>query len=155
MTCDLFGRHVRGRAENEPGLRQTTVIFHALGEPEVSDVRLVVVIKQDVRRFQIAVQDAAQVCIMHRPGHNAHQPGTRARVFFEPGYVPFEVTAADQLEADIGTAAVLAHLVDRHDMRMVQPGDGLGLDAKALNCIGTWPQKRPPGWIVLKSHDAA
>ena len=93
------------------------------------------------------------MCIVHRPGHIPHQPGTRPRVVLEPGYVPFEIAAADQLEADIGTTAILAHLVNRHDMRMVEPRDRLGLDAKPLNRVGTRPEGRRPD--RLQGHDPA
>ena len=51
----------------EAGVRQTAIVLDALGQPEIGDVRLVFVIEQDVRRFQVAVQDPAQVCIDGRP----------------------------------------------------------------------------------------
>ena len=34
---------------------------------------------------------------------------------------------ADQLHAEVALAVVLADLVDRHDVRVVEPGDRLGL----------------------------
>ena len=38
-----------------------------------------------------------------------------------------EVAALDQLHAEVVLAVVLADLVDRHDARVVEQGDGLGL----------------------------
>ena len=102
MSRDLLGRHVGGRAQDEPGVRQSAIVLHALGESEIGDVRLVVFIEQDVRWFQIAVQNAAQVCVVDRQSDVLHQPGDGSRVVPEPGGVPFEIAACDQLEADEG-----------------------------------------------------
>ena len=48
---------------------------------------------------------------------------------------------------------MLAHLVDRHDMGMVEPGDRLGLDAEPLDRVGTGPECRRPD--RLEGHDPA
>ena len=132
---------------------QTAVILDALGEPEIGDVRLACFIEQDVRGFQVAMQDAAQVCVVDRPGDFLHQPGDRARILPEPRHVPLEIATSDQLQADERKPAVLAHLVDRHDMGMVEPGDRLGLDAEPLDRVSTRPESGGPD--RLQCHDAA
>ena len=38
-------------------MRQAAVVLDALGEPEIGDVGLVVLIEQDVRGLQVAMQD--------------------------------------------------------------------------------------------------
>ena len=48
LTRHLLGRHVRGRPEDEAGVRQAAVGLDALGQPEIGDVGLVVLIEQDV-----------------------------------------------------------------------------------------------------------
>jgi hypothetical protein len=50
-------------------------------------VRPALAIDQDVRRLQVAVQDAALVRVMDRPGDPRHQPGRGAGIgdeFCEP-----------------------------------------------------------------------
>ncbi len=72
MTRHLLGCHVRGSAEDEAGVRQAAVVLDALGQPEIGDVGLVVFIEQDVRGLQVAMQDAAQVCVVDGPGDLLH-----------------------------------------------------------------------------------
>src|SRR5205085_1512526 len=43
-----------------------------LGQPEVGDVRLIVHVDEDVRRFQVAMKNALLVRVLHRPGQDAH-----------------------------------------------------------------------------------
>ena len=136
MAGDLLGRHVRGGPENQTGLRQAAVAVDALGESKIGDVGNVVFVEQDVRRLQVAVQDSAEVGIMNGTGDVPDQPGDGSRVVPEPGHVALEVSARDQLEAQERAAAVLAHLVDRHDLRMIEAGDRLGLDTESLDRVG-------------------
>ena len=137
MAGDLLGCHVRGSPENQTGLRQTTVAVDALGESKIGDVGNVLFVEQDVRRLQVAVEDSAEVGVMNGAGDVPDQPGDGSRVVPEPGQVPLEVSARDQLEAQKRTTAVLAHLVDRHNLGMIEAGDRLGLDAESLDRIGT------------------
>ena len=60
------GRHVTWRAHHLTGARQVRVSLDDLGQPEVGDVRLAAFIKQDVARFQIAVNDALLVGVGNR-----------------------------------------------------------------------------------------
>jgi hypothetical protein len=43
-----------------------------------------------------------------------------------------QIAARDPLHAEIALPAMLADLVNRHDMRMVQRGGGFGFAAEAL-----------------------
>ena len=51
-----------------PGLGQLAVPLDPLGQAEVGDVGLALGIEQDVRRLQVAVQDAALVGVVDRAG---------------------------------------------------------------------------------------
>ena len=153
ISRHLLGRHVGGRPQDEPGVRQSAIVLHALGESEIGDVRLIVFIKQDIRWFQIAVQNAAHVCVVDRQSDVLHQPRDGLRVIPEPGGVPFEIAACDQLEGDEGYSAILAHLVDGHDLGMVEPGDRCGLDAEPVDRVGIILESGGPD--RLQRHDTA
>jgi hypothetical protein len=90
-------------------------------------------IEEDVARLEIAVQDAALVGVVDRTGHRRQQPGGGPRVLPEPRQVLAEVAAVDQLHAEVVLALVFPDLVDRHDVRVVEPRGGLRLDAEALH----------------------
>src|SRR5262249_31610311 len=62
-----------------------------------------------------------------------YQPGGGARLLDEVGDILVEAAALDQFHAEKGPAAELADLVDRHNVRMVQVGGGLGFAAEALH----------------------
>ena len=49
------------------------------GEPEVGDVRLSVVVDQDVRRLEVPVQDSVAMRVIHRATHRRQQPRRLAR----------------------------------------------------------------------------
>ena len=51
-----------------PLSRQLAVAFDPLGQAEIRDVRLAVLVEQDVGRLEVAVQDAPLVCVVHRLG---------------------------------------------------------------------------------------
>ena len=107
---------------------QLAVGLDPLGQAEVGDVRLALGVEQDVGRLEVAVQDAPLVGVVHRLGRLGHQP--RPRPSGRPctvGEPVGEAAALDQLHAEVVLAVVLADLVDRHDVRVVERGDRLGL----------------------------
>jgi len=85
-TLGLFGRHVTGRADNRSGLGNAQTPFpgrmplHALGQAKVGYMRFALSVEQDVGRFQVAVQNAALMGIMHRPGNCNKQADSLARM---------------------------------------------------------------------------
>ena len=56
-----------------PVLRQAGRIGRLLRQAEVGDVRLAVLVEQDVRRLEVAVQHAARVGEMNRPRDRRQQ----------------------------------------------------------------------------------
>ena len=75
-------------------------------------------VEQDVGRLQVAVEDAALVGVVHGLGHDGHQPGRGGEIGGEsrpascPGWTP---SISFMLKKR--RPAVLADLVDRHDVR--------------------------------------
>ena len=93
-----------------------------LGQAEVGDVRVAVGVEQDVGRLEVAVQDAALVGVVDRPGDGRQQAaaasraGRRARPDASG-----QAAALDQLHAEVVLALVLADLVDRDDVGWSRP----------------------------------
>ena len=100
-------------------------------------MRLTFRVEQDVGRLQVPVQDAALVRVVYRPCHRYQELSGPALLVFA-AHGPrlmgqgLGQAAAKQFHAEIGVPVVLAVLVDRHDVRVVQVGDRLRLVVKAL-----------------------
>jgi hypothetical protein len=92
-------------------------------------------VDKDIRRLQVAVQNATLVGMIHGVGHGGHQFGRVARIRGKRGELGFEVRTLDQLHAEVAVFARLADFKDRHDVGMVEFADGLGLDLKAPELI--------------------
>ena len=149
VTRRLFGRHVAGRAEDRTRLRQLTVGLDPLGQAEVGHVRLTPRVEQHVGRFQVAVEDAALVGMVDGPRYLSQSPGRLPRRVHHPVEPPIEASAVEQSHAEVMVALMLAHLVDRHDVRVVEVGHGLGLDAEPVD-IGRAGE--PAGQDHLQGH---
>ena len=65
-------------------------------------------------------------------GHVRHQPGGGPRLGGVPLQALGEAAALDQPHAQVQQPVALADLVDRHDVRVLQPRDHLRLVAEAL-----------------------
>ena len=68
LALELFGRHISQSAHEVTGLRQV-LLFRQLDQPEVGDPDGSSRIHEQVRRLDVAVQDALRVGIVQGPGH--------------------------------------------------------------------------------------
>ncbi len=127
LAPGLLGRHVRRRSHGIARVRQVALGLDPPGQAEVGDVGLAPLVDQDVRRLQVAVQDAPLVGVMNGLGDGGHQPGRGREIGGEVAQPLVQAAARDQLHAEEALARRLAHLVDRHDVGMVELRDGLGL----------------------------
>ena len=69
----LLRGHVGGRPHDRAGLGQLDALLEPLGQAEVGDVRLALLVQQDVRRLEVAVQDAPLVGVLDGLGHLGQQ----------------------------------------------------------------------------------
>src|SRR5271165_1836666 len=100
------------------------------GQAEVGDVRLAPLVKQDVCRLEVAVQDPPLVRMMNGLGDGGHQPGRGSDIGDEVAQALVQAAAAYQLHAEEALARPLAHLVNGHDVRVVELRDGFDLVLK-------------------------
>jgi hypothetical protein len=80
-----------------------------------------------------ALQDAALVRVVDRAGGRRDQSGCAARVGEVILQSLVETLSSNQLHAEIMLVLEPADLEDGHNVRMVQPGDGLGLVLKTVD----------------------
>ena len=122
-------------------------------DPEIHDPRHAVLVEQDIRRFQVTVDDAHGVRVRDRI-ENRPQKGDRldrrqrAAVAQEFG----QVLARHVLEDQVEIAALFARLENRHDIRVAQLADHARLveqDA-ILRRIGTTEMQRLDGNLALQ-----
>ena len=134
----LLGGHVGRRAQDRAAGRHLDVGLDPLGQAEVGDVGVAFGVDQDVRRLQIAVENAAHVGVVDRLGRLGQERRRGPGIGLERGELLGEVAPLDQLHAEIALAVVLADLVDRDDPRVIEQGDGLGLvlEASQLGVVG-------------------
>ena len=109
------------------------------GNAEIHDAWRAVVIEQDVRRFQVAMDDALRVG-MGDGIENGPQRGDRLDGW-QGAALPEklgQVLAGHVLEDQIRIAALFTRLVDGHDVRMAHAADrpGLGQQGLILGRIG-------------------
>ena len=64
LAAGLLRRHVAGRPHDLARAGQPAVALHLLGQAEVGDPRVAVLVEQDVGRLQVAVNHAALVGIL-------------------------------------------------------------------------------------------
>ena len=81
--------------------------------------------QQHVGRFEIAVDDVLIVGRLHGSGQQADDVGGVRGRAAECHRAAGQAAAVAVFQREVGVAVVLADLVDLHDVRMLQPGDGL------------------------------
>ena len=106
------------------------------GQPEIGDVRLALLVQQDVGRLEVAVDETLLVGIVYRLGDLPGQLGGPDE------WQPFRAQnlgqrlSLDVLHHHVGHAVIVkADVVDGHDRRVFEPGDGAGLDEETLHFL--------------------
>ena len=132
LAADLLGRHVVRRAHDHPGLR------HVRGararEAEVHDLHAPGGQDVDVRRLQVAVDDALGVGEGEAVRDLLHDVELVPQVVQAPGADDLlEVHALEELHRHVEAALLLAEVEDGDDVQVVQAGGGLGLAAEPLH----------------------
>jgi hypothetical protein len=97
LPRSLFGGHVRRRSHDRAGPRQADVV-EALGQAEVSHLRLAVGGEQDVGRLQVAVDHALVVGGLDGPGQRLDQRGGGPRRHGGARQAPVETPPLDVLQ---------------------------------------------------------
>ena len=147
----LLRGHVAGRAGDHARGRRLGAGHEDFGQAEVGHIGLVVAVEEDVRRLQVAVDDAVGVQMLDRPGDDAHQPHDRVEGKRLAGDPLGQALAFDVFHGEVVLAVVLADVVDLRDVGVSQAGGGPGLDLKAADVLRRGQMR---GQDHLHGHDA-
>ena len=133
VSSGLFGRHVAGRADCAAGSRELRrrLAHLNLREAEVQNFHLSRRRQHQVRWLQIPVNDAGGVCGVERIGHlrdHAGDLGHRQRAAGEASRERFALVVRHR---DERLAGVVADLVDRGDVGMIECAGGARLPQQA------------------------
>ena len=144
-AADLLGRQVLGRAHHDVVAGEVVAggVGEALGDAEVGEQDAPVRGDQDVAGLDVAVDQAGLVGGVERGGDAAADVHRQVRA--EPLLLVEQLAqalAVDQLHDHGLAAAVGDGVVDGHDVRVVQPGDGDGLTAEPLGDDRVGGQRR-------------
>src|SRR5512138_1134603 len=105
-----------------------------LGQAEVDQVRLALLINQDVAWFKVAMKDIVAMGMRNSPCNlgRKSRDGRRCSAGWKRKLVTsdllFQTLTDNQLHAQKRLAIALALLMDRHDVRVVEFSGGLSLD---------------------------
>ncbi len=131
VAAGLLGTHVVGRADGHGRARERHPGFVDLHDAEVRDVRLIVLVEQDVGRFEIAVDDAFGVGGVEAGGEARDDAGGLGHGQ-RPLHDPIGERAAGHVaHHKEGLSVFLAVVVHRDDGGVLERGDGLGLALEA------------------------
>src|SRR5262245_46905146 len=95
-------------------------------------MRFAFLIEQDVPRLNVAMENSMFMRVMHWARDLRDEfRGATNRHRFAPGHF-VELTAFDELHAEIARAIALTDLVNRNDTGMLQTRRGFGFEPKAF-----------------------
>jgi hypothetical protein len=116
------------RPHDHPRTEDLAVLAQHLGDAEIRDIRVwrARVVEEDVGRLEIPVQDTVLVEVADRQGDLLDQRRGPDGVPSEAPYLRLQV-ARQQLHREVDLTSVFAGLVDRDDVRVVEPGERLDL----------------------------
>jgi len=128
----LFGGHVVGRAKNLTRHGDIRLCLDLFREAEVRHVGHASGIDQDVRRFEVAMQDPLLVRVVDGLGDGFHPFGRAPRRNRCLAERLAKILPLNVVHREVVKALVFADFVDPYDVRMLQAGRGsrLGLEAE-------------------------
>jgi hypothetical protein len=128
----LLRGHVARRSYDGAILGQFRPSLNPPGQSEIGNVGLFLCVNQDVAGLEIAVQDPALVGMVDGPRNRRDESNRRLPVTRILGQPLGHAAPLDQLHAEVAVAVVFAHLMNRHDVRMVEVRDGFRFPTKTL-----------------------
>ena len=121
FAADLLGRQVVERPDEPAGVRGVSA--ELLRDPEVGQVRVVAVVEEHVRGLHVAVDERPPVRGVEGVGHLGQDAKRSLRAQLALAVEDAsEVVALDEAHRQVELPVVLAGLVDRDHVRMVERG---------------------------------
>ena len=128
---EVFGRAASRAARRVPA--RAAVLRRQLREAEVEHLHRAAAGQEDVRRLDVAMQDAFGVRGVERVGDLRRDVEHLPQIERPPRQLAIERLAVEQLHREIQLALVLVEAVDRADVRMIERRRGARLAAEAFD----------------------
>ena len=117
-----FRRRIAGRAQRLPGsLHDRPAAGHRARQAEIPDPRRPVIADENVPGLDVAVQDAFRVRVGEAVAHLADDPRRPFRRQPPLADDNLETPPGHKFHHEVRLAALVAEIIHRHDVRMVQP----------------------------------
>ena len=126
LAADLLGREVRRGADHHAGGGDVRGVGED-GDAEVRQVGAALGVEQDVARLDVAVHDAVAVHVGEGVRQGRPEGDDVAEAQRAAADAVGEGLALDELHDEVGAAALLADVVDRHQAGVVHPRERLDL----------------------------
>ena len=132
----LLGRHVPRGADDVAAAAEVLAVVQRLGEAEVGELRLVVLVDQDVRGLDVAVDDGPGVRRLQGPSHLGHEPERTLQRQLGCPDEAVERGTVDVFHHEVVERPLAADVVDLEDVRVRQLGRGPGLALEPQDLFG-------------------
>ena len=131
----LFGRHETGRSQDLAGYGEAEIATGTFGQAEIGDPWPVLLVDQDIRRLQVAVQDALLVGVINRLGDDLGVTRRPLRWHRTIAHDIRQVPSLNQLHGEIVLPVLFAGFMDGDDIGMVEIGRRLGFTPEAQDLL--------------------
>ena len=132
-AAHLFRRHETWSAQGMAGLGHRRTLRQGTRQPKVRNVGMIGAIDDDVRRLEVAVENASFVGVLHGPGDLAQKKRRPPRPEGSCPRYRIEALANDQIHREVVLTLALAHFVDAYDIGVPQARAIAGFSAKPLH----------------------
>ena len=135
LAAQLLGRHIAGCAHNGADLGHRGILDP--GDAEIGDLHLTLGAQHDIGGLDIPVHHAALVAVVQGGEHLLHdlEDGGHGKALATLQHL-LQGAARHMLHGDPGVAVILAIIIDRDDMGVVQSARGLGFTPETGHCLG-------------------
>ena len=137
QRLDLLGGDVGRCAQDGAGLGGLRLSAQLLGDAEVGEVGVALLIEQDVGWFEVAVDNALLVGGFQGGGDLVDQSGSVVRL---PGARAVERSCQrspfHQAHDQVGALGIAPEVVERHDVQVLELGDQLRFALEAADEVG-------------------
>ncbi len=138
FDLNLLRRDVGQRTNHRArfGMLGHLAVTKIFGKAKVGQISVLILIQQNVGRFNVTMNHTGPVGAVQGLANLLHHPQSHLKGQWPRVKFGLQAAAAHQAHHQVGHARLAPVIVERHDVRMFQPGHQLGLGLKAADEVG-------------------